>query len=1109
MKRKIASIFLTLAMILSLIPGTVFAGEGTGDTLASLSDTIVDSGTFGEDGDNLTWSLSSNGTLTINGTGEMGYQTPWMSYRDSIKSLVIEEGVTTVGRSAFSGCDQLTSATLPTSLTEIGQSAFLGCFNLEKICLPDTLNAIGDNAFGSAWDTAFFFTGSEEQWNAMTIGSGNEPLENKKIHFNATYHTYDENGICAVCGYAGPDHTSHVMSVGYYYSEDGHWQVCIYCEKPMTETEEHVFDEDGICSVCGYARAGHTHQMADWYRSDVNGHWHGCKYCNEPMTETQGHSYDENGICTICRYAGPDHTNHVMSGWYWSNEIGHWKICIYCEKPMTETEEHVFDEDGICSVCGHAKVGHTHKMADWYYSDANGHWRVCKYCYESMTETQGHSYDENGICAVCGYAGPNHTNHVMCDWYRSNEIGHWKACIYCGEPMTETQEHSYDENGICTVCGSAGPDHTNHVKSDWYWNDETGHWKACIYCGEPMTETQGHSYDENGICTVCGYAGPDHTNHVMSGMYWNDETGHWKICIYCEKPMTETEEHVFDEDGICSVCGYVKVNHTHKIADWYDSDANGHWRGCRYCEEPMTETQGHSYDENGICTICEYAGPGHTNHVKSDWYWNDETGHWKACIYCGEPMTEIKEHVFDEDGICSTCGYAKASHTHKAAEDYGCDADGHWSICRFCGRQIGRVQAHDYAYSRCKVCGQYEADHVHSYAWLAEDSEHWQACEICYTAVNKGNHTFVNNVCEECGLLDPSLVPESIAVSINQNKQMTTVLTFTNGSSRELTITGIDILKGGKKNFGGVIYTKEGVLLGGDYWLLSNEAGQYTIGYKLYTDAKVLGNFVDSGEWVKLEELAKKQGIVAADCTYANGMWTVTGKAYDGQRAVMTLNDNLTVLNYTIGEDELVKTSGIVTVSDAKAKPGKTVTVKVDLSANKGISNMRLQMSYPEGFTLESIQKGDALSTLFFTPPGKLTANPVNFLWDGREADTSEGCILELTFRIADTVAVGEYSISLSYQKDDVLDGSLEGIDLALQSGTVSVVEFTRGDIDGDGVIGMKDLGALRKYFAGGYDAGNFVMEAADLDGDGVVTMKDLGVLRRYLAGGYDINLGE
>ena len=230
--------------------------------------------------------------------------------------------------------------------------------------------------------------------------------------------------------------------------------------------------------------------------------------------------------------------------------------------------------------------------------------------------------------------------------------------------------------------------------------------------------------------------------------------------------------------------------------------------------------------------------------------------------------------------------------------------------------------------------------------------------------------------------------------------------------------------------------------------------------------------------------------------------------------AIEVLDGNASLKNATIHfaqpqPQPPVETSGTIAVSSVRARAGQTITVKVDLSANKGISNMRLQMSYPEGFTLESIQKGDALSTLFFTPPGKLTANPVNFVWDGTEADMSEGCILELTFRVADTVAVGEYSISLRYQKDDVLDGSLEGIDLALQSGTVSVVEFTRGDIDGDGVIGMKDLGALRKYFAGGYDAGNFVMEAADLDGDGVVTMKDLGVLRRYLAGGYDINLGE
>lgn len=146
---------------------------------------------------------------------------------------------------------------------------------------------------------------------------------------------------------------------------------------------------------------------------------------------------------------------------------------------------------------------------------------------------------------------------------------------------------------------------------------------------------------------------------------------------------------------------------------------------------------------------------------------------------------------------------------------------------------------------------------------------------------------------------------------------------------------------------------------------------------------------------------------------------------------------------------------------------------------------------------------------MFFTPPGKLTANPVNFVWDGTDADTSEGCILELTFRVADTVSPGDYKIHMSYQKGDVLDNDLEDIDLTLQDGAVTVAQFTYGDVNDDGVINMKDLGALRKYFAGGYDADKFVMEAADVNGDGVVNMKDLGILRRYLAGGYDINLGK
>lgn len=132
----------------------------------------------------------------------------------------------------------------------------------------------------------------------------------------------------------------------------------------------------------------------------------------------------------------------------------------------------------------------------------------------------------------------------------------------------------------------------------------------------------------------------------------------------------------------------------------------------------------------------------------------------------------------------------------------------------------------------------------------------------------------------------------------------------------------------------------------------------------------------------------------------------------------------------------------------------------------------------------------------------------MNLLWDGVDADQSDGTILKLTFRVSDTAAEGDYTIRLNCQKGDVLDGNLEDAALQLQQGTVSVVSFTYGDVNNDGEINMKDLGMLRRYLAGGYDLTDFVSEAADVNGDGEVTVKDLGILRRYLAGGYDIALG-
>ena len=89
--------------------------------------TVVDSGTCGADGDNLTWELTDDGTLTISGTGEMvdypnSYNYPWVF--DDIQVAVIEEGVTSIGECAFEGCTSLTAVTIPGSVTSMGEYAF-------------------------------------------------------------------------------------------------------------------------------------------------------------------------------------------------------------------------------------------------------------------------------------------------------------------------------------------------------------------------------------------------------------------------------------------------------------------------------------------------------------------------------------------------------------------------------------------------------------------------------------------------------------------------------------------------------------------------------------------------------------------------------------------------------------------------------------------------------------------------------------------------------------------------------------------------------------------------------------------------------------------------
>ena len=107
---------------------------------------VTDSGSCGE---NLTWTLNTDGLLTISGTGEMKdyINAPWNGLVDKINCVVIRNGVTSIGDGAFKGCTGLTSVTIPDSVTSIGNGAFDSCTRLTSITIPDSVTSIGDSAF--------------------------------------------------------------------------------------------------------------------------------------------------------------------------------------------------------------------------------------------------------------------------------------------------------------------------------------------------------------------------------------------------------------------------------------------------------------------------------------------------------------------------------------------------------------------------------------------------------------------------------------------------------------------------------------------------------------------------------------------------------------------------------------------------------------------------------------------------------------------------------------------------------------------------------------------------------------------------------------------------
>lgn len=167
--KKFLSTLLSAAMFVSVAGIPTFADEMNIAESVNYNEQVVNDGTLEQEdryvelmstetsgacGDNLTWTLDDEGTLTISGTGDMWDSEDvnnqwhiWPEYGKDIKKVVINNGITSIGIGAFSFCGNIESVEIPDSIISIGNSAFNFCTNLETIEIPKSVKFIGRSAF--------------------------------------------------------------------------------------------------------------------------------------------------------------------------------------------------------------------------------------------------------------------------------------------------------------------------------------------------------------------------------------------------------------------------------------------------------------------------------------------------------------------------------------------------------------------------------------------------------------------------------------------------------------------------------------------------------------------------------------------------------------------------------------------------------------------------------------------------------------------------------------------------------------------------------------------------------------------------------------------------
>ena len=501
MKKRIFSFVLAVLMIASLLPATALAAD------------IVDSGTCGAKGSNLTWTLDSEGVLTISGSGDMhGYGPSDAPWHGRVKSAVIAEGVTSISWYAFYNCRSLTSVTIPNSVTSIGEYAFYDCTSLTSVTIPDSVTRIGAWAFESCTS----LTSVTIPDSVTRIGSyafrDCASLTGIWVAEGNSHYSSDVSGVLfnkdkttlvqcpgAFAAYTIPNSVTIIGDSAFFYCtsltsvtipdsvtiiEGGAFSDCDNLTDVYYTGTEIAWNKIKISDYNDALKNATIHYFSEWTREKE-------PTCTEPGSET-----------SVCPEAGCGKT--------FTREIpalGHSWDEGKVTKPATEAEDGV--KTFTCTRCGETKTETIPKLAHEHSYKAvvtaptctekgyTTHTCSCGDSYvDTYTDPLGHDLkDDAAVAATCTTAGTTAGKHcTRCDYKEGME-----TIAALGHDLK-------DDAAVAATCTTAGTTAGKHcTRCDYKEGMETiaalGHaWDEGKVTKEATETTQGSM---TYTCTRC------------------------------------------------------------------------------------------------------------------------------------------------------------------------------------------------------------------------------------------------------------------------------------------------------------------------------------------------------------------------------------------------------------------------------------------------------------------------------------------------------------------------------------------------------------------------------------------------------------------------------